>query len=341
MNEATNRSERRFLQISAGGNLVSACLGLTFAALTSSQAILLDGFFDLVYFSAALFTLKVSRLVHRVDDAHFPVGYAFFEPLTNLIKGLLVTGISLMALAGALQALFSGGRQIAANLAIAYGCLAVLLCVAMVAVMKHGGRKHESPLLRADSENWIVNGAISACVVLAFASILVLERIPSLHGLIPYVDPTIVIAVVSFSFWIPVRMAWNALMQLLNRAPSEAIVEEVNAAVRESIADLPVSESFVRVLQPGRARAVLVHVVLPHDHPPQSLQELDAVRARTLWRLKELHLATALDMLFSTDRRWGEPVALTQSNELTAHLVEASREQPPREEQGHDLPKRG
>ena len=41
------------------------------------------------------------------------VGYGFFEPLINGIKGLMVLGISAMALIGAIEALFSGGRLIA------------------------------------------------------------------------------------------------------------------------------------------------------------------------------------------------------------------------------------
>ncbi len=41
----TEATERRFLLLSAGGNVASASLGLVFAVLTSSQAILLDGVF--------------------------------------------------------------------------------------------------------------------------------------------------------------------------------------------------------------------------------------------------------------------------------------------------------
>jgi len=314
----TDPLERRFLLLSALGNLGSAVLGLVFAALTMSQAILLDGLFDVAYFIIALFTLKVARLVHREDDERFPIGYAFFEPLTNGIKGVLVLGISIMALAGAVLALVSGGRQVVPGMAILYGLLAVLLCGALAVLMRRGSHKLQSPLLKADARNWIVNGAISACVLLAFASILVLERIPSLRWAIPYVDPVIVIVVVLLSISVPVRMAWQALMELLNRAPPEEIARQVTEAVRQATVELPVREQFVRVLQPGRLRIVLAHVVLPADFHVTTLQTLDVVRARTLRQLKVQHLATVLDMVFTADRRWGEPVGLTQGEGLTA-----------------------
>jgi len=61
-------------------------------------------------------------------------------------------------------------------------------------------------------------------------------------------------------------------------------------------------------------------VVLPADFPVTTLQTLDAVRARTLRQLKVRHLATILDMVFTADRRWGEPVGLMQAEGLTASL---------------------
>ena len=73
--------------------------------------------------------------------------------------------------------------------------------------------------------------------------------------------------------------------------------------------DLPVEERFIRVVQPGRQRMVLVHVVLPTDYEPASLGSLDDVRAKTHDALVAAHVATILDMLFTTDRQWGAPLS--------------------------------
>ena len=104
-------------------------------------------------------------------------------------------------------------------------------------------------------------------------------------------------------------MAWNALMQLLNRAPADKVVDEVVGIVDVSLRDLPVEERFVRVVQPGRQRMVLVHVVLPTDYQPAGLGSLDEVRAKTHDALVAAHVATILDMLFTTDRKWGAPLS--------------------------------
>jgi len=282
------------------------CVGLTFTVITRSQAILLDGLFNLIYFGTALFSIKVARLVQRGDDERFPAGYAFFEPLVNGLKGVLVLGVTVMALAGAVQALLAGGRSIAAGAAIGYGAFAALVCWSLAVVTRRGAKRTASPLVGADAENWLVNGAISSAVLLAFGGIPLLEG-TSLAFLAPYVDPALVLVVGLISISVPVRMAWRALMALLNRAPAPGIVDEVRQIVESCTADLESEEMFVRVLEPGRVRLVTAHVVLPRGGEVPPLESLDALREKALARLKEAHPTTILDMVFTHDRRWAAP----------------------------------
>ena len=301
-----SRAERKALILSAAGNLIIGVVGIIIAAVSKSQAIMLDGLFNLSYLATGLFTLKVAALVQQGDDERFPFGYAFFEPLVNGMKGVLVLGISIMALVGAVQALFSGGRAIAAGTAIAYGIFAATACCVLAWVTHRGAKRSGSPLVIADAENWLVNGAISSAVLLAFISILIIRN-TSLKFLIPYIDPSLVLVVVLISISVPVRMAWQALMELLNRTPSRDIYQEVEDIVRNSTTHLPVQKLYVRVIQPGRSRMVLVHVVLPIEFQVDGLAMLDAIRSETLEKLKKAHLATALDMIFTTDVLWGAP----------------------------------
>lgn len=313
MSNPPARIERRYLLASASGNLLIGCVGLVFSVISSSQAILLDGLFNITYFAAGLFTLKVARLVQRGDDERFPYGYAFFEPLVNGVKGVLVLGISAMALVEAVRALLTGGRPIAAGSAISYALFATVACWLLAFVTHRGAGRTGSPLVRADGENWIVNAAISSAVLVAFLGIFLIRGTP-LEYLAPYVDPSVVLVVVLISISVPVRMAWQALMELLNRTPPEEIVQEVSQTVKACVADLPVQKLFVRVIQPGRTRMVLAHVVLPGDFQVETLVALDRVRTITLDRLKAGHLATMLDMVFTADARWGAPEGLGKDN---------------------------
>lgn len=306
MNDTVQSKERAVLIISAGGCLAIGSAAIVFWWISDSQAILLDGLFNLTYFLTGTFTLKVAELVRRSDDERFPYGYGFFEPLINGIKGVLVLGISLMALFGAVDALLSGGRQIGAGAAIGYGVFATIACVSMAIVTHRGAGRSGSPLVKADADNWYVNGAISSAVLIAFLGILLIQG-TDLEFITPYVDPSVVLLVVLISISVPIRMAWQAIMELLNRAPPPDIVTQVRNVVANHTADLPVQELFVRVVQPGRTRMVLAHVVLPADFEVEILPKLDAIRLRTLQALRAEYPAVFLDMLFTADRQWGAP----------------------------------
>jgi predicted Co/Zn/Cd cation transporter (cation efflux family) len=167
---------------------------------------------------------------------------------------------------------------------------------------RRGAKRTVSPLVQADAENWLVNGAVSLAVLLAFISIL--------DYLVPYVDPLLVITVVLLFISIPVRMAWQALMELLNRTPPAEILQQVQEAVKACTEHLPVQQLYVRVIQPGQTRMVLAHVVLPGDFQVGGLESLDALRAHTLKVLQKAHLATILDTVFTADPSWGAPFSL-------------------------------
>jgi predicted Co/Zn/Cd cation transporter (cation efflux family) len=122
---------------------------------------------------------------------------------------------------------------------------------------------------------------------------------------------------VSISIVVPIRMAWQALMEVLNRTPSPQLLEEVTQIVRECTADLPVQELFVRVIQPGRTRMVAAHVVLPDDFTVGGLAAFDAIRHKTEDRLKQDHASTVLDLLFTADPRWGVPASEAAADDDT------------------------
>ena len=68
MKTQNNQLERKMLMISCMGNLMIGVVGPIFAVMSTSQAIMLDGIFNLTYFVTGLFTLKVARLVKKGDS---------------------------------------------------------------------------------------------------------------------------------------------------------------------------------------------------------------------------------------------------------------------------------
>jgi len=302
-----DQDELKGLRISAAGALSVGCLGMVFSQLTGSRAILLDGAFNLVYFVVSLLTMKVARLVFRGDDIRFPVGYSFFEPLINGVKGVLILGISAMALFDALVALFAGGRAIAPGVASVYGLIAAVICWSVFILLNRKVRSTPSPLLRADMESWLVNAAISSAVLATFIIITLISR-TSWSGIVPYVDPLLVILIGGITLKVPVKIAWQALMALINRAPPAGVCDEVAECIDRSLADLARDETTVRVLQPGRTRMVMVHVVLAEEVNVR-VEDMDRYRHKGLDELKQVYPLTELDIIFTKDPAWGAPLS--------------------------------
>ena len=128
------RSERRGLLLSVYGALFMGALGIGFALLTGSQAVLLDGLFSLIGFAVSLVAMRVATLVRRPDDERFHFGYAAYEPMLNLSKGLLMLLVSLFAAAAAVVAILAGGREVRGGIAVIYALIAAAGCFVIALV---------------------------------------------------------------------------------------------------------------------------------------------------------------------------------------------------------------
>lgn len=282
-------------------------LALTVSALSASQAVLLDGLFNAIYAVVGIFTLRVGRLVVAPDDDTYPFGYGYFESMVNACKGLLMLGVSALALVNSVVALLTGGNAIAAGISIVYACLATASCTLTAVVLKRVNAYVHSPLLEADVENWRVNAMISAAVLLAFCLIPLAQAI-GWHAIVPYVDSCLVIAVVLLCLGVPVRVARSAILELLNRSPRPAIVEPVRAAIDSALAPLSTDAIYVRMVRPGRMLYVTVHIVLEKGHT-LSIDDADRWRETLDARVREICTPVIVETLFTAEERWAAPSA--------------------------------
>lgn len=298
-------TERRALSLSAGMSLLMAGLGIGFGFVTESDAILLDGFFSLIGFVMALVTMRVARLVVQPPDEHFHFGYAQFEPFLNAIKGLLMLGVAGFAVAGSVNSLLHGGRDLKPGLATLYAVVALAGCLAVGAAQRRAASKTASPLLAVDSKNWLIDGVLSGVVALVFLAALILER-TSWAVVVPYMDPVLVILLVLGIAFVPLRIVRDSLREILAFAPDGQLQEEVRGRVAGALEEVPVASSHVRMMKIGRFLYVLNQIVVSPEFRPGRVGELDRVRERIAEALDGVEPAPVVDTLFTEDARWAE-----------------------------------
>ena len=99
----------------------------------------------------ALVTLRVARLLERPDDQQYPFGYLHFEPLINMVKGLLILGVGLIALIDAAFSLYRGGTEVSAGLALAYAVFASVFCGGVFLALRRARARPRARWSRATS----------------------------------------------------------------------------------------------------------------------------------------------------------------------------------------------
>ena len=293
--------ERRGLLLSVWGAVGMAALGFVFFLLTHSQAVLLDGAFSLIGALVGLVAVRVATLVRRPDDEHFHFGYAAYEPMLNLAKGLLMAFVSIFALVAAVQVAMAGGRDIEVGWAVGYAAGASFGCFTIAFVQRRLARKTGSPLLNVDFRNWLIDGLLSIAVGVAFVIALFLQG--SRHAdLLPYVDPVVVIVLVALSLPIPVKIIRDHWNQILGRAPDEALQRQAREAVSRAFGGEG-RDPRIRMQQIGRFTYLQIYVVCSDD-TTIDVERMDACRRSVHEALASEFDHLALDVVFTRDPRW-------------------------------------
>jgi cation diffusion facilitator family transporter len=297
------KDESTALKISAGANLFFGLLGIGFALLTQSGAILLDGFFSFIGFGIGLLTLKVSGLVERPDDDWFHFGYAYFEPFLNAVRGLILLAVTGYALVSAIISLLHGGREIVPGWALAYAVIAVVGCFTLAWIQRRAARANESPLLDVDAKAWLMDGVLSLVVAGAFLGALLIQG-TRWDPVVDYVDPALVVLLVLLVLPVPLKIVADNLGELLRVAPEPEVQAEVKHRFAQAVEGQGFRDTRVRMIAAGRYFYLLNHIRLGSTFRIQRVGELDAIRADIHAALEDLHPRLVIDTVFTEDERW-------------------------------------
>lgn len=301
-------SERRGLRLSVFGALFMAALGFGFAALTDSQAVLLDGIFSLIGAVVSVVAMRVAALVQQPDDEHFHFGYAAYEPMLNLTKGLLIAFVSLLAAWASIDSILAGGREIQGRMAVIYALIAAAGCLLIAWSQRRLARKTDSPLLEVDAKNWLMDGLISGAVAVGFVVVVLVEGTPW-SWLTPYADPVVVLLLVVLSLPIPigiVRANWD---QLLGRAPDHEAQRTAHEIVSGALAGEEGLDLKLRLLEQGRFVYLQIYVIVLPQREGLSVKEADGLRERIETAIRELPQMIGFDVMFTADTRWLDQTA--------------------------------
>ena len=196
--------EKRSIVITIVGSVSLGLIGIVISLASRSGAVFLDGLFSLIFAVVGLLTLYVSKLVQRPRDEQYPFGYATFEPMLNLFKGILIATALLYAVWTAIRSLMTGGQEVAAIGGIIYAAIAVTGGIARAVVLRKLGQRSRSPIVQLDAQNAVIDTMISGAVGVAFVATLIIQN-SRLSSWAPYAAPVIMLAIAAIAAPQPIK----------------------------------------------------------------------------------------------------------------------------------------
>ena len=316
--------ERRSIIISIVASTTFGLLGIVISIASHSGAVFLDGLFSLTFAIVGLLTLYVSQLVSRPSDDSYPFGYATFEPMLNLFKGLLIGFALVYAVWTAVRTILTGGQDIAAEGGILYAVIAVLGGAIVVILLKRYAKQSGSPIVDVDAKNWTVDTLISSAVGFAFVATLLIQN-SEWSDLAPYADPVIMLAIVAIAAPQPFQTIRHNLRQIVGKAPPKEVQDKVAELVEEAIADVPHFETHLRIVDVGRYIHLHVYVIIsPDAREPIDIQRHDQIRRRIYERVSDEFTHVSLDVGFTMDRRWALNSVPSEEHDTVVVPVDAA-----------------
>jgi cation diffusion facilitator family transporter len=302
---AASRKERRALRVSVVGSLFLAVIGFGFAMQTHSDAILLDAVVSLIGLGVSILTLFMARLVELPSDETFPFGYAHFEPILNVFKSLIMVTICVFALVASIGSILHGGKTVAAGVAVIYALISTFCSVVVGLYMHHSSRQTASTLIAVDAKAWLLDGVISAAVLLTFMSMYLLEESRWAHYL-PYMDSGLVAILVICALPVPLKILKDNMREVLSMAPPSALQERIRQQVLQALEGQEYEGIHLRTMKQGRQITVFVHITLGRDFVLGSIVTLDRIRTRIAKKLQGYDSNIGIQAVFIGDPKWAE-----------------------------------
>lgn len=294
-------TEKQALTLSLLGSIAFAIFGIGYGLLVGSHAIMLDGIFSLFSMGMTGLGLVTAYLVTRPSDDRFQYGYAHFEPIANVINGIIILLLCLGALYSGITSLLAGGREIDLGHALICAAISTFLCALIYVVEARMAKRFNSELVRVDSEEWLVDTILSATLLVGFLVAMGLDAMG--HGQYNrYIDPMLVSLLALCATLIPIKVLGRNLREVLKIAPKGDVSQRVASEI-EALRQRHGIECYSHLAKSGRRFDLELNIlVAPGQEWPVERQ--DALRQELWSRLGDTLGDAWLSVCFTREKRW-------------------------------------
>lgn len=297
------KKEKNLLMLSAAGGLFFAVLGLAWGMIIQSSMIIFDGLYSLVSLCISILAICISNYIEKKDFEKFPFGKGILEPLTVAFQSIVLTVMCSLSLINGLKELIAGGNSVNTSLALGYSIISSVGCTIVYFLMYTKGKKLSSGILRAESNQWLMDTILSVAVFVGFIISVILGMTSYAH-LTRFVDPLMVIITSTIFIKLPVTALIRSFKEIVNSNASKEINDKIYTIVKDIEDEYNFENSITRVSKIGRELRIEIDFVFNDNSSLNELDEMDKVREQVSRNMKGIKLEKWLNVNFTGDRKW-------------------------------------
>ncbi len=224
--------------------------------ITNSISILAAMTDSLLDVCASVMNVLVLRFALRPADDNHSFGHSKAESLSALVQGTFITGSALFLLLHAVQRLYEPQAIHQTELGIIVSVVSVILTAGLVLYQYQVLKIVQSPIIKADIVNYQTDILMNIAILIAMGL--------GLYGFI-YADSLFAIAIALYILVNAIKVAWEAIQMLLDRALPEEEINKIQEIAEHHPDVLSIHDLKTR--QAGAVRFIQLHMELD-DHLP-------------------------------------------------------------------------
>ena len=295
--------ENKILKISMVGALFFALFGIAWGWTAQSEMIIFDGLYSFISLALTMLSLYINNFIAKKELDKYPFGKYILEPLVISFKSLIIGGMCLYSLIGAIQDVVHGGNTVEYGSALIYSIVSVIGCGGVYIFMKKKGDKISSELIKVEASQWLMDTLLSIGVLVGFVIAMILRN-TRFSGLNVYIDPMMVIMVSVVFIKMPVQSFINAFKEILCVKADDEINDDIYVLVKEIEEEYNFEESITRVSKIGRELRIEIDFIYNKDSKLKTLDQMDNVREEINDAMKHIKYNKWLNISFTGNKKW-------------------------------------
>ena len=205
-------------------NIMLAVAQLLGGLFAHSQALIADGIHTLSDLASDLIVLIAAKVASKEADEDHPYGHGRFETLGTVILGLILSGVAIGIVTGAIDRLFfSTVNKLPDSIALVFAALAVVSKEGLYQYTVIKAKEINSDLLRANAWHHRSDALSSIVVFVGIAGAILFE--------VKWLDSLAAILVAVMIFTMGIKLVVNSVNELLESAVEPKKVQQIKDVI--------------------------------------------------------------------------------------------------------------